>query len=144
MVNIVLILIVLKAQILSGKRWKQHFQVSKFQNFLGACPQTPLGSSRPRKVGCHLLSQWRCLLQNFLTALLCCCCSTLLFFVVVGLQCRCSWKFQRSEALKWSCNRSHLSRNRERCFPLIYANTYVYCMSVVITLVNSMVGWSSM
>ena len=49
MVNIVLILIVLKAQILSGKCWKYHFQASKFQNFLGgrrACPQTHLGSLR--------------------------------------------------------------------------------------------------
>ena len=31
--NIVLILIVLKAQILSGKHWKKHFKASKFQNF---------------------------------------------------------------------------------------------------------------
>ena len=49
MVNIVLILIVLKAQILSGKRWKQHFQVSKFQNFLGGGsmpPDPPLWHSK--------------------------------------------------------------------------------------------------
>ena len=41
MVNIVLILIVLKAQILSGKRYKQHFQASKFKNFLGGMPPAP-------------------------------------------------------------------------------------------------------
>lgn len=43
-VNIVLTLIVLKAQILSGKRWKYHFQAFKFQNFLGGLPSDP-----PRK-----------------------------------------------------------------------------------------------
>ena len=35
MVNVVLILIVLNPQILSEKRWKYHYQASKFQNFLG-------------------------------------------------------------------------------------------------------------
>ena len=72
MVNIVLILIVLNPQILSEKRWKYHYQASKFQNFLGgACPQTPYEARAfgARKVGCCLLSQWGRLLQNLLTAL---------------------------------------------------------------------------
>ena len=44
---IVLILIVLEAQILSGEHWKYYFQASKFQNFLGGGGMPP---DPPRKL----------------------------------------------------------------------------------------------
>ena len=49
MVNMVSILIVLKAQTLSGKRWNSISKHLNFKIFWRACPQTPLGSSRLRR-----------------------------------------------------------------------------------------------